>query len=68
MEFSVQTDTYCGLMIANWAHHAVTSAFSMNSLRRRCCCCKLTTHYKKIMRPCRPAGEALPPLLQHLAN
>jgi len=38
---------YPGLTLANWAHYAVTSASSVNSLRSRCrccCCCNPTAH------------------------
>jgi len=38
---SLPTHTYPEPALANWAHCAVTSAFSTNSLRC-CCCCKPT--------------------------
>jgi len=56
-----QSHTYPGQALANWAHHAATSAFSTNSLRRRRCCCKPTAHCN-ISRDPVDTGES-PPLL-----
>jgi len=35
--FVLDTYTYTGLALTNWAHYSATSAFSTNSLRRRSC-------------------------------
>ena len=59
--------------LANWAHYAVTSTLSTNSLRRRCCC-KPTAHCNKSRDPVdlraklRLRRKLLRPALQCLTN